>query len=108
MDKGQYELPALEFFKYHNLFRCYKVLKLVKKSLFSQNNLSFKASRNLNHLRYLKNSKAGNSFWPLSTFPSCLLRLYMQPDGRGKATKVDKNVAKWTKNMSGHSTFSSV
>ena len=58
---------------------------------------NFKTFQNLNQLRYLKNSNAGNSFWPLSTFPFYLLRLYMQPEGRGKATKVDKNVAKWTK-----------
>ena len=30
---------------------------------------NFKTFQNLNQLRYLKNSNAGNSFWPLSPFP---------------------------------------
>ena len=45
---------------------------------------------------YLKNSTVGHSFLPVSTFPFYLLRLYLQHEGRGKATKVDENVTKWT------------
>ena len=42
-------------------------------------------------------SKAGISFWPLSTFPIYLVMLSMQHESRGKAAKVDENVAQWTK-----------
>ena len=59
--------------------------------------LSFKVPFFKIDLPYLKNSKAGNSFWPLSTFPLYMLSFYMQHEGRGKAAEVDENVAKWTK-----------
>ena len=38
-----------------------------------------------------------NSIWPLSTFAFYMSRFYMQHEGRGKAAKVDENVANWTK-----------
>ena len=70
---------------------------MVEKVIFSQNNLGYKPSQNLKQWRYLRNSKAGILFWPLSTFAFYLTMLSMQHEGRGKAAKVDENLAKWAK-----------
>ena len=53
--------------------------------LFSTN---FKAKSKLNHSRYLKNSKTGNSIAPWTLFLFYMARFYMQYKGWEKAAKV--------------------
>ena len=49
----------------------------------------------MNHYRYLKNSKTGNSIAPWTWFLFCMAMFYMQYKGREKAVKVVECVAKW-------------